>query len=147
MYVSDKLEFQVTMCGSREVEFLLISVHNVNNAQQRLHIGLWYRPPANSVALDDLQSVLESLDTSILFSFVLLGDFNIDFYNPQHPLFCKLSSILHSFVLTQVVPQPTHTSSLEKSTLIDLVLLSVPSQLLTCSVIPPLCNSDPLESI
>ena len=49
---------------------------------------------------------------------------------------------LQSFVLTQVVPQPTHFNNTGSSTLIDLVLMSVPSQLVKCSVIPPLGNSD-----
>ena len=88
-----------------------------------------------------LYSILESLDVRILSSFVLLGDFNVDFYNHQHPLFCKLSRILHSFVLTQVVPEPTHINP-SGSTLIDLALLSAPSQLVNCNVIPPLSNSD-----
>ena len=62
--------------------------------------------------------------------------------NHHHPLFSKLSSFLQSFVLTQVVPQPTHFNSSGSSTLIDLVLISVPSQLVYCSVIQPLGNSD-----
>ena len=57
-------------------------------------------------------------------------------------LFSKLSSFLQSFVLMQVVPQPTHFNSPGSFTLIDLVLMSVPSQLVNCSVIPPLGNSD-----
>ena len=100
LYVSDKLEFQVTMCGSRELEFLCISVHNVNNAQQRLHIGLWYRPPANSVTLGDLQSVLESQDTSILSNFALLGDFNIYFIT--HRIHFVVSYPAFYTVLTQL---------------------------------------------
>ena len=57
-------------------------------------------------------------------------------------MFCKLSSFLHGFVLTQVVPQPTHINPSGNSTLIDLVPLSAPSQLVSCNVIPPLGNSD-----
>ena len=72
-------------------------------------VGLWYRPPSNSGALDDLYSIFENLDIS---------------------------------VLTQVVPQPTRFNSSGSSTLLDLVLLSVPSQLVNCSVITPLGNSD-----
>ena len=45
-------------------------------------------------------------------------------------------------VLTQVVPHPTHINHSGNSTLIDLVLLSAPSQLVRCEVIPPLGNSD-----
>ena len=42
--------------------------------------GVWYRPPANNTALDDLYSGFETLDATVLSNFVLLGDFNIDFY-------------------------------------------------------------------
>ena len=70
-------------------------------------------------------------------------DFNIDFCNRHHPLYSKLSNFfLRSFVLTQVVPLPTHFNSSCNSTLFDLVLLSVSSQLVSCSVITPLGNSD-----
>ena len=81
------------------------------------------------------------MDVSVFSNFIL-GDFNIDFCNYHHPLFSKLSTFLRSFVLTQVVPKPTHFNSSGSSTLIDLVLMSVPSQLVNCSVIPPLGNSD-----
>ena len=33
-----------------------ISVHNTNNVNEKVYIGLWYRPPVNSAALDDLYS-------------------------------------------------------------------------------------------
>ena len=61
-------------------------------------------------------------------------------------LFPTLTSLLlkHTFVLTQVVPHPTHVYLSGHSTLKDLVLLSAASQLVTCDVIPraPLGNSD-----
>ena len=63
----DKLEYQVTMCGPNELEFLLVSVHSTNNVNEKVYIGLWYPPPANSAALDDLYSIFESLDISIFF--------------------------------------------------------------------------------
>ena len=87
MYISNKFEFQVTMCGPKELECLLVSLHNANNTNQKVYIGLWYRPPDKNTALDDLYSVIENLDVSILSSFVLLGDFNIDFCKQNHPLF------------------------------------------------------------
>ena len=124
----------------------LASVHGVNNGvnnnHNKVYVGIWYRPPANSAAIDTLYSVLENLDVNILSSFVLLGDFNIDFCNSQHFLFSKLSNILNSFVLTQVVTQPTHISPSRTATLIDLALPSTPSQMVSCDVIPPLGNSD-----
>jgi len=41
----------------------------------------------------------------------------------------------------QVVVDPTHTDSNGRSSLIDLALMSLPENLLSCSVIPPLENS------
>jgi len=126
------------MAGPNELELLLVSIRNANN---KVYIGLWYRPPANFESLNVLYSILESLDVRFLSSFILLGGFNVDFYNHQHPLFHKLSRIVHRFVLTQVVPEQTHTNPSGSSTLIDLALLSAPSQVLNCNVIPPLSNS------
>ena len=120
------------------MKFLLVSVCNVNRFHCKQYIGLWYRPPVNSEAVDVLSSVLKSLDVNILSNFILIGDFNIDFCNSHHPLFFKLSCILHSFILTQVVSEPTHAHQF----LIDLALLSILSKLVTCEVVPPLCNSD-----
>ena len=71
-----------------------------------------------------------------------MGDFNVDFCNRHHFLYAKLSNILCSFSLTQVVAQPTHASPSGRDTLIDLALLSNPSQLMSCDVIPPLGSSD-----
>jgi len=74
----------------------------------------------------------------------LLGDFNIDFLKTHHPLFHKLSDILYSFSLEQVVPSYTHVSPNGSTSLIDLALLSTPRLLHDWSVIPPLANSDHL---
>ena len=92
LFISDKLEYQVTMCGRNELEFLLVCVHSTNNVSEKVDIGLWYRPPANSAALNDLYSIFESLDISVFSSFILLGDFNIDFCNHHHPLFSRFAA-------------------------------------------------------
>ena len=68
------------MCGPNELEFLLVSVHNTKNVNEKVYIGLWYRPPANSAALDDLHSIFESLDVSVLYSWeILISNFVIHF--------------------------------------------------------------------
>ena len=123
----------------------VMSEHNRNVGKypnHKLYIGVWYRPPDNLDALDFLYSVLETLDISIFSRFLLVGDFNVDFSNKQHPLFYKFLTILDSFLLVQVVPGPTHTSSSGNQTLIDLALLSNPALLVSCSITAPLSNSD-----
>ena len=42
---------------TQELEFLFVSVYSTNNVNERVYIGLWYQPPSNSTALDDLYSV------------------------------------------------------------------------------------------
>ena len=57
-------------------------------------------------------------------------------------MYFLLHSILCSFDLTQVVREPTRLATSGTATLIDLALMSNPSSLEVCSVIPPLSNSD-----
>ena len=77
-------------------------------------------------------------------TFLLLGDFNVNFLNHQHHLFSHLRDILYSFSLHQVVPSFTHVSPNGNKSLIDLALLSEPSCLQSCTTIPPLLSSDHL---
>ena len=44
--------------------------------------------------------------------------------------------------MTQVLNGCTHVTSCGNAALIDLAFMSSPSQLLDCSVIPPIANSD-----
>ena len=75
-------------------------------------------------------------------SFVLVGDFNINFCNKDHPYFCKLQNILHNISLSQVVHSPTHANPNGHASLIHLALVSSKTKLLNCPVIPPLANAD-----
>ena len=54
----------------------------------------------------------------------------------------RLTNFCNSLMLTQVVAEPTHTSSAGNQTLLDLVFLSHPLLLKQCSVASPLSNSD-----
>ena len=87
-------------------------------------------------------TTLETLETSRFSNFVLIGDFNINFYNPDCFLYPKLSHILQSFSLSQVVQDTTRNTRNGSETLIDLALVSSTDHVKGCSVIPPLLNSD-----
>ena len=81
--------------GPAQLECLLISIHR--NCH-RINIGTFYHPPSSSVSvMGHLFSVLESLDSSYFSNFVLLGDFNINFCNPNLPLYSKLTSLMQLF--------------------------------------------------
>ena len=83
------------------------------------------------------------IDCSSFSNFIFVGDFNLDFLNHSHPLHFKLSSVLSTFSLSQIVQMLTHTSPSGNSTLIDLVPFVPPStEVESCSVVPPIGNSD-----
>lgn len=118
----------------------MLSIHNNCN---KLCIGLFYRPPNSLIdVLDNFCTTLECLDTSRFSNFILLGDFNIDFYNPTTSLHSKLTNLTHSLSLTQVIQDATHISTNGKESLIDLAFVSQPQQVNHYEVIPPISNSD-----
>ena len=91
------------------------------------------------MAFNENQAVFKS----ILFStFLLLGNFNVNFCNSSHHLFPHLNHIVHCFSLTQVVPSYTHVHPNGAKSLIDLALLSDLSKLSHCEIISPLGSSD-----
>ena len=84
------------------------------------------------------------LDPASFSSFILLGDFNVNFLNTEHSLFSYVSDVLYSFSLTQVVPSDTHVSLNGNVSLIDLAMLLIYPILSTCTTVPPLSTSDHL---
>lgn len=110
-----------------------------------LTIALFYRPPGSQMLILDkpLSVLCTHINPPLLSNFILLGDFNINYFNTSHLLFSKLLSVSNSLTLTQVVSVPTHYSS-TSNTLIDLVFLSSSKDLLFCETLSPLSNSDHL---
>ena len=129
------------LSGPNELEFLAVSLCT-SNTNRKHCVALLYRPPSCPVSFfDNFCSALHFLNPSQFSSFVLLGDFNIDFCS-THPYFCKLQSVTQPFSLSQVVTTPTHLNSNGNHTIIDLVFVSHEQQISDCSVIAPLANSD-----
>ena len=62
--------------------------------------------------------------------------------SPNRPLFSKLQSIASSFVLSQVITEPTHYSVTGVPSIIDLAFVSQPSYVQFCTTTPPLSTSD-----
>ena len=82
------------------------------------------------------------MDIYKLKNFVLLGDFNVNYDNPSHPMFSNLCTISNLYCLNQVVSEPTHEHHDGSRSTIDLVFVSEPSLLNQCDTISPLSNSD-----
>ena len=91
---------------------------------------------------DAFCTVVESIGVVNYANFILVGDFNIDFYNHSHHLHPKLRCLCELLCLEQVVSEPTHSSPGGHHSLIDYVLLSNVTHLLCCEVSSPVGNSD-----
>lgn len=130
--------------GPHNLEFLALSVTSVAVAS-KFCICLFYRPPSSPVSIfDNLCTTLQMVNPAQFSTFLLLGDFNVNFCNPQHYLFPHVNDVLYSFSLVQVVPSFTHVSPNGSTSLIDLALLSDISCLHSCTTLPPLSSSDHL---
>ncbi len=143
MYVHCSLSVKVLSCGFRNLELMIISVslsHFVSNCC----ISLFYRQPSSKCdTFDNLCTALYSLDPSAFRNcFVLLGDFNINYFCTSSFLYRRLLSCMSPFSLVQIVNSATHTNPQGRDSLIDLVFLSTPSLLNFCNTIPPLASSD-----
>ncbi len=104
-----------------------------------------YRPPDSPVSIfDTFIHSLELIDISQYSNFILVGEFNVDISNHCHTLYRKISTLMELFSLSQVVIGHTRKTSSGRCSLIDFVFTSNPSVLHSCSVIPPLANSDHL---
>ena len=142
LFVNSVYSHSTVFTGTHELELIIISVRLQFSS---LTIALFYRPPGTPPAvLDDLLTVLcTNVSPVLLSSFILLEDFNVNYFDTSHHLFSKLLFVTNSLALTQVVSDATYYST-NSNSLIDLVFLSSPTDLLLCETIPPLSNSDHL---
>ena len=78
-----------------------------------------------------MHSSLQELSPHSYSSFVLIGDFNINFRNRDHPYFCKLNQLPRLSEL-----------SFDSNSMIDLALVSSPDHVLQCTTTPQLADQD-----
>ena len=89
--------------GPFSLEFLALSVSTISN---KFCICVFYRPPSSPVSIfDNLCTTLQMINPAYFSTFLLLGDFNVDFCNSQHFVFSYLNNLLCSFSLSQVLCQ------------------------------------------
>ena len=92
MYVLDK--FIVKRLPSH-VSLELLTVTLINYGNCRSCLSLFYRPPSSTPdVLYSLHSYYESINIPQFSSFVLIGDFNINFLDIVHPSFANLCNII-----------------------------------------------------
>ena len=140
MYIKCELVVTVIPNLSPSLEFPPVSIRFLN---YRFCVCVFYCPPSSySSIFDTFFESLEKLDISQVCNFLCVGDFNVDFNDSSHHFYSKLCCILQSFGLSQVVTGYTHVSPLNHKSLIDLAIVSSPSNVKSCSIIPPLATSD-----
>ena len=139
LYTHNSLSCRVLLQGGpHNLEFLALSVTSVS-VSNKFCIYLFYCPPSFPVSIfDNLCTTLQMVNPAQFSTFLLLGDFNVNFLNPQHHLFSHLRDVFHYIRLFPPLPINGNRP------LIDLVLLSEPSCLQSCTTIPPLLSSDHL---
>ena len=124
----------------RDLELILISIYLPKC--KKLCLGVFYRPPASSVALfDSLLDVIYVVNPFQFSQFVIVGDFNVNMmvcssYNSYIVSFCS------HFNLSQVVVDCTYVRADGYQSLLDLVFVSDPDHVVECSTVPPLPNSE-----
>ena len=91
-----------------------------------------------------MYTTLQILNPAKFHSFVIIGDFNVNFCNKDYYLFSYIDDILCTFSLTQVVSSHTHISPSGTPSLLDYVLLSHLQLLLDCDTISAPATSDHL---
>ena len=142
LYVNDSVLCKTIVCGPADLELLIVSLCKANF---KLCLGVFYRPPSSHPHIfDSLCEALLTVDTSHFSNFVLIGDFNVNLLCESSPLFSYICNLINSFTLTQVVDSPTHFTSENHCSLIDLIFVSNMYFFSNCSTIPQLSNSDHL---
>ena len=133
MYVSSMFFASVVLPSTHSLpsphslEILTLSVL-CNNF--KVYLCLFYRPPSSASSIfDTLFSYLDSIDVCSLNNFIFLGDFNVNFDNPCHPMYSNLCTITTLYCLHQTVTGPTHVHHDGSESTIDLVFVSEPSLL------------------
>ena len=70
--------------GPHGLEFLSLSIV-LQPLFTKFCLCLFYRPPSSSVSIfDNLCTTLQIVNPAIFSTFVFLGDFNVNFCNPEH---------------------------------------------------------------
>ena len=107
---------------------------------KRLLVGTYYRPPnSDNAVLTNIENSIDlAIDTEIS-DIIIIGDFNLDMNKPNTSN--KINNICQQYNLHQLIREPTHFTE-RSSSIIDLILVSDPRNLLLSGVGDPFLNQD-----
>ena len=125
---------------SRRKDLEIIGIENIwveiRSHNKQLLFGIFYRPPNVNIHYDSLveESLGLAIDTGID-NIIVVGDFNKNVLNDKTAKF--IESICSQFNFQQCVNEPTHFTE-TSSSLLDLILVRNPEQLVYCNVGEPI---------
>ena len=131
-YVSDSLQYKQFDIDTQNVESIWINV----TIDKKMHIiGNIYRPPRSDsnyyeAMLDIIEQATRSSDNVIL-----IGDLNYDYRKDDSLATNPIHFIESMFEMKQLVDSPTRVTT-ETSTLLDVILSSVPDHHISTRVLP-----------
>ena len=100
MYINSCLSVKVLSSGANSLELLIVSVSYVCN-HFKYCISVFYRPPSSCIDIfDNLCTVLQNLHPSVFNNFVLIGDFNVNYFCTQ--------SYLYKYLMNSFIPFSLH---------------------------------------
>lgn len=71
VYVCDSLQYEVIMNHQNGLELILVALCRQRMPNQKVHLGVWYRPPCDNLAIESLHNVLENLEPNIFNNFYI----------------------------------------------------------------------------
>ena len=138
MYIKDNVQYKPVLSHPHNLELFFISL-----TLQSMKDSIFYRPPSSPACLwDSLFNIIGKVNPNLYSNFIIIGDFNANLL-VSSPVTNSVLNLMNSFQMSQVVHGATHYGHQDSSTsLIDLVIMSVPESVLECETVPPLGNSD-----
>ena len=123
LYVKDIFQHTILPRPNGALELLSVVIQH-NTIPTRICVSVFYRPPSSPASvLDELCTYFETIDITQFANIVVVGDFNIDMSTSSHPLYHKLSTMMSTYSLSQVVSDYTHVHHNGTSSTIDLAIV------------------------
>ena len=84
LYVHNCLSYSLVCSGPYDLELIVLSI---DTSPSRVALAVFYRPPNSPTSTFDtlLCALCFYIDVSLFSNFVLLGDFNVNVFNPLSP--------------------------------------------------------------
>ena len=146
VFVADRFEAELQSDYSRMTDHIEALFLELRSDNYRILVGTIYRPPSGdiNVFLDDLQSILTTIDSKRYKEITLTGDFNLNLLKyDDDPIVRMFLNVLYSFSLFPVISKPTRITDTSAS-LLDNIFVKTPINYTAGSLISDLSDHFPV---